>query len=63
MREEPARGSTTGAAGQGGVRPESPPVYAPPAIVWEEDYESVSIGLTCVKFEGANECLPGPIST
>jgi hypothetical protein len=38
------------------------PVYAPPAILWEEDYEAVALALSCVKFEGDEGCLPGPLA-
>jgi hypothetical protein len=36
--------------------------YAPPVIAWEEEYEVVHLGLTCVKFEGETDCLPGPLA-
>ena len=61
-RDQQARGSVAGTSVKVGVCPEVPVTYAPPAIAWEEDYQVVHLGLTCVKFEGEEECLPGPIS-
>ena len=56
------RGGNGGTSDSGEVCPDASVRYAPPAVLWEEDYEVVHLGLTCVKFEGADECLPGPLS-
>jgi hypothetical protein len=62
MRDQRTRGSVAATSVEGGVCPAVPVTYSPPVIAWEEDYEVVHLGLTCVKFESMEECLPGPIS-
>ena len=61
-RDQHTQGSVAGSSVKGDVCPATPATYVRPAIAWEEDYEVVHLGLTCVKFEAETECLPGPIS-
>lgn len=44
-------------------RPDAPE-YEAPAIAWEEPYEPVGFGLSCVRApELGDACLPGPAFT
>jgi hypothetical protein len=37
--------------------------YEPPRVVWSEDYEPLSFGLSCAKQPGNPGCNPGPFTS